>query len=159
MYFQNLSFRKKNNFLDVHVLTVLWWTKPQNTKKGGKLSPLHTGTDAAQSWNTAASWNKPLPSKSLSAETLSSWSNVSKTLSLLKTTIKSRNEMAFQRQHHRLGRIWGCVWTYEWEHVFSHIQDTLIQQNSRLNSRSKRFCVSLVWLNTTFLWQWSGIQH
>lgn len=75
----------------------LWHTdepKPRITKKGRKLSPLHTSawaSDAVQGWNTAASWNEPLPSKSLSAETLTSCSNVSKTRCLLKTTIEARN--------------------------------------------------------------------
>lgn len=46
------------------------------------------------------------------------------------------------------------------EIAFSHIQDTLVQQINRLNrGLSDSFCVSLVWLNMTFPWQWSGIQH
>lgn len=72
-------------------------TKPQNNKKGGNLSPLHTGSwasAAVQDWNTAASWNESWSSKGLSAETLTSWSNVWKTLALLKTTIKARNDIS-----------------------------------------------------------------
>lgn len=64
--------------------------------------------------------------------------------------------MAFQKQGHRLGRVWEYVCECMNESMF--FQDTLVQQISRLNPRSKRFFLCffcLVEYNFSMAMEWN----